>query len=561
MDFKIMSNFGQTKTIIMRLLYFLIFASIFYSCSTKEEVDLIIQNARIYSVDSNFNIYAALAVKNNKIVSIGSTQEIRSKYAAAEVHDLDEAVVFPGFIDAHCHFYGYGLAQEKYCDLSETESFDEVIAKVREHRSQNLDQTWILGRGWDQNDWDIQAFPVNQKLNELFPDIPVLLIRIDGHAALVNDKALNIAGFNIETEIKGGEIISKEGKLTGVLLDNAADILKALAPKPNDDLIQKSILRAQSDCFEVGLTAVVDAGLPFHLVRKIDQMQKQGILKMRMNIMLSPSKDNFEHYVNNGIYKTDRLIINSVKLYADGALGSRGACLLKPYSDDIHNHGFLIEDPAYYDSICKILYNAGYQVNTHAIGDSAVRMVLKTYAKYLQGNNDRRWRIEHAQVVSPSDFHFFGENAIIPAVNTTHATSDMYWADERLGDERIKTAYAYHQLLEQNNWLINGSDFPIESINPLYGFYAAVVRKDQNDWPEEGFQLKNSLSREEALKAMTIWAAKGSFVEHDRGSLEAGKYADFVVLDRDIMEVPESELYKVKVMFTYIDGQIVFQRD
>jgi predicted amidohydrolase YtcJ len=548
----------KIKLIMNKLYFYLVLISlIISSCKQQEEVDLIIYNTKIYSVDSAFNIYQAMAIRDGKIVALGTDMEIKHQYYAEDIQYLPESVVYPGFIDAHCHFYGYGLSKERYADLVGTSSFEDMLEQVKKYRASHPEQEWILGRGWDQNDWAVQDFPNNQLLNELYPDIPVLLIRIDGHAVLVNQKALDITGFNEQTKISGGDLLQKDGKLSGVLLDNAADAIKHLVPSPDDDLITKSLMHAQKDCFSVGLTGVMDAGLSYRLVQQIDKMQKEGALKMRMDVMLNPSKKNFETYIEDGIYKTDYLIINSVKLYADGALGSRGACLLEPYSDDIYNKGFLIEDPLYYDSICEILYKAGFQVNTHAIGDSAVRMVLKTYAKYLKGNNDRRWRIEHSQVVSPDDFHFFGDYSIIPAVNTTHATSDMYWAEERLGPTRIKTAYAYHQLLEQNGWLTNGSDFPVESINPLYGFYAAVARKDQNGWPKDAFQPENRLSREEALKAMTIWAAKGSFLENERGSLEPGKFADFVVLDRDIMEVPENELFDAKVELTFIDGKIV----
>jgi predicted amidohydrolase YtcJ len=532
------------------------------SCTTtpKEEADLLISRARIYTVDSAFHVYEAMAVRAGKILELGSDVDLKKKYKAKVYQEFNGSPIYPGFIDAHCHFYGYGLARERYADLVGTKSFEEVLQRVREYAETHPEQSWILGRGWDQNDWEKEEFPDNTRLNELFPAIPVLLIRIDGHAVLVNDKALELAGFSTETKISGGDLLQKDGKLTGVVLDNAADSLKALVPEADEALIRKALLRAQDDCFAVGLTAVVDAGLSNRLVHQIDEMQQEGSLKMRMDVMLNPSQKNFDEFVQKDIYKTDRLIVKSVKLYADGALGSRGACLLEPYSDDIHNHGFLIHNPQYYDSVCHLIYDAGYQANTHAIGDSAVRTVLKTYAKYLGGKNDRRWRIEHAQVVNPADFHYFGDYSIIPAVNTTHATSDMYWAGERLGPERIKTAYAYHQLLEENGWLTNGSDFPVESINPLFGFYAAVARKDQKGWPEQGFQAENRLSREEALKAMTIWAAKGSFVERERGSLEPGKFADFVVLQRDIMKIPEEELFKTTVLMTFINGELVYRQ-
>ncbi len=528
------------------------------SCQPKQSVDTILINGKIYTVDSQMSIVESIAIDKGKIIAIGSSEDIQSKYQTDNLIELNSAAVFPGLWDAHCHFYGYGLSQERYANLVGTTSFDDVLEKLAEYHSVHPNQSWILGRGWDQNDWTEKEFPTKDKLDQLYPDVPVLLIRIDGHAALVNSKALELAGFTTETEIFGGDLISNADGLTGVLLDNAADSLKHMAPKPNAELIIKSLLRAQDDCFAVGLTSVMDAGLSYELIQQIDALHKDGKLKMQIDAMLEASQKNFDTYVKDGPYISNRLIVNSVKLYADGALGSRGACLLSPYSDDIHNSGLLIHNVEYFDSICNILYKAGFQVNTHAIGDSAVRMVLKTYAKYLKGENDKRWRIEHAQVVSPIDFHYFGEYSIIPAVNTTHATSDMYWAEDRLGAERIKTAYAYKQLLAENNWCTNGSDFPIESINPLFGFYAAVARMDHKGYPKDGFQIENALTRQEALKAMTIWAAKGSFAENERGSIEVGKYADFVILDRDIMEVDQSEIYNTVVKATYIQGEKVF---
>lgn len=531
---------------------------ILVNCTSKQQADTILIDAKIYTVDSNMNIVEAMAIYQGKVIALGSNAEILAHYKSNNIKSIAGEVVFPGFWDAHCHFYGYGITQERYADFVGTKSFSEVLNRLKIYRQAHPDQAWILGRGWDQNDWEDQNFPTKLELDIEYPDVPVLLIRIDGHAALANSKALALAGFNEETVIQGGGLLKNESGLTGVLLDNAADFLKAMVPKPDNNLITKSLLKAQNDCFAVGLTSVVDAGLSFELVQQIDQLQQEGQLKMQVVAMLEPSQKNLDSYVKSGVYQTNLLTVNSVKLYADGALGSRGACLLEPYADQLHSHGFLINDPQYYDSICALLYEAGFQVNTHAIGDSAVRMVLKTYAKYLQGSNDKRWRIEHAQVVNPADFHYFAENNIIPAVNTTHATSDMYWAEERLGAERIKSAYAYKKLLDLNRWCTNGSDFPIESINPLFGFYAAVARKDHKAYPEDGFQMENALTREEALKAMTIWGAKGSFLEKEKGSLEIGKNADFVILDQDIMQVAELEILKTKVLETFMSGEKVF---
>ena len=531
----------------------------FSACkSNKQEVDLLIKNSKIYTVDEAFDVVEAMAIKNGKIIDIGSSAELENKYSATKIIDAKGKFIYPGFNDAHCHLYGYGITKLRYANLTGTKSWDEITEKMREFSEGNPSE-WILGRGWDQNDWADNEFPTNEKLNELFPNKPVLLTRIDGHAVIVNNKALELAGLDENTIIEGGQLLKKDGKLTGVLLDNAADLLKNLVTKPTETEIKKALEVANNDCIAVGLTSLTDAGLPNNIL-KILESQDTTTPKIRINAMISPSKENFEDYLDKDGIETGYLRIQSIKLYADGALGSRGACLLEPYSDDMGNHGLIINNAEYIDSICKLALLHNFQVNTHAIGDSGVRMVLKTYAKNLDIKNDRRWRVEHSQTVNPADFHYFGDYKIIPAVNTTHATSDMYWAEKRLGNERIKTAYAYEDLLKQNHWLTNGSDFPIESINPLLGFYAGVARQDVKGYPEGGFQIENALTREQAMRAMTIWAAKGAFMENEIGSLEICKKADFVILNEDLMNCELEIIPKIKVESTWINGVEVYIR-
>jgi hypothetical protein len=333
---------------------------------------------------------------------------------------------------------------------------------------------------------------------------------------------------------------------------------KAIPPPSLDEMVS-ALLTAQKDCFEVGLTTVTDAGVSKGTVLLMEDLQKSGDLKMRIYAMLDPSEENFSYFFPQGPTKTGKLTVSSVKLYIDGALGSRGALLLKPYSDDPENTGLQMAPAEYYDKICQRAYDAGFQVNTHAIGDSGNRIMLGTYAKYLKGDNDKRWRVEHAQIVNPEDIGYFGKFDIIPSVQSTHCTSDMYWADERLGDERLKHAYAYQDLLDQNGWLVNGTDFPVEDISPIKTFYAAVARQDAEGWPEGGFQMENAISREDALRSITIWPAKGSFEEDFKGSIEAGKVADFVILNEDIMQVENEDLLSVAVFATFVDGVEVFK--
>jgi predicted amidohydrolase YtcJ len=420
---------------------------------------------------------------------------------------------------------------------------------------------WLTGRGWDQNDWDIKEFPDKKELDRLFPDRPVLLARIDGHAAIANQKAMDMAGIRPGQEIAGGLIGVKEGTLTGLLIDNAVELVASKIPAASLQQLKRNLLRAQKNCFAFGLTTIDDCGLGYKTVELIDSLQQRQELKLRIFAMLSDAPENYAFLFRRGIIKKDFLHVRAFKVYADGALGSRGACLLEPYSDQKNWKGFLRSTPFHFDSVAALLHKKGFQMCTHAIGDSGNRLILKTYAKYLEQNNDRRWRIEHAQVVQENDFGFFGRYHIIPSVQPTHATSDMYWAGDRLGMQRLKGAYAYKQLLEENGWLPLGTDFPVEDLSPFKTFFAAVFRKDANGFPKEGFQMENGLSRRQALRGMTIWAARSNFEEQEKGSLEKGKFADFVILDKDIMTLPAREILLTSVLATYVGGEKVYSKN
>jgi predicted amidohydrolase YtcJ len=545
---------------IMRHLFFIAATVIcLTSCSQKQKVDLLVYNATIYTVDSSFSTAEAMTVKDGKIVEVGKTADLEKKYDVKEKLDAQGKFIYPGFIDAHAHFVGYGNSLQRV-NLVDTKSWDEVIERTTAFAKENPDG-WLLGRGWDQNDWDVKEFPTNDKLNELFPDRPVLLTRIDGHAAIANQKALELAGVKAGEKLTGGEVEVKGGNLTGILVDNAVGLVSSKIPAQTKEQFKEALLDAQANCFAVGLTTIDDCGEGFEVVEGIKAMQASGSLKMRLYVMLSDNKANYDYLEKTGIIKTDRLNVRSIKVYADGALGSRGACLLQPYSDKPGWSGFLLSSPAHFDSVANYIYQKGWQMCTHAIGDSGNRTMLTIYAKYLKGKNDLRWRIEHAQVVNQNDFNLFGENSIVPSVQPTHATSDMYWAGDRLGAERVKGAYAYKQLLDQNGWIPLGTDFPVEDISTFKTFYAAVVRKDAKGWPENGYQVENALTREQTLRGMTIWAAKANFEEKEKGSLEKGKFADFIMLDKDIMkEVPE-KLLEVKVLKTFLGGEKVYERN
>jgi len=528
-----------------------------FSCNAKEKADLLVYNATIYTVDSSFSTAEAMVVKDGKIIATGKMADLEESYSAKEKIDAAGKFIYPGFIDAHAHFVGYGMSL-RTVNLVGTNSWDEAIEKVKQFATENPDG-WITGRGWDQNDWDVKAFPTNDKLNELFPDRPVLLRRVDGHAAIANKAALDLAGIKPGDNLTGGEIEEMEGTLTGILIDNAIGLVGAKIPSSTDDQLKKGLLEAQANCFAMGLTTIDDCGLGFETVESIKKLQEAGELKMRLYVMLSDEKKNYDYATKTGMIKTDKLNVRSFKVYGDGALGSRGACLLEPYADKPGHYGFLLSNPAHFDSVANWIYDKGWQMCTHAIGDSGNRTMLNIYARYLKGKNDRRWRIEHAQIINRYDFNLFGANSIIPSVQPTHATSDMYWAGDRVGSVRITGAYAYKQLLNENGWLPLGTDFPVEDISTFKTFYAAVVRKDAKGWPENGYQMENALSREETLKGMTIWAAKSNFEENEKGSLEKEKFADFVILDADLMKVAPEKILDVKVLKTFLGGEKVYQ--
>lgn len=511
----------------------------FSSCN-KSKVDLIVHNAKIYTVDNQFSKARAFAIKDGKFVAIGSDKDILKYYDAAYALDAQGQSIYPGFIDGHCHFVGYGETKVRYADLNGCKSFDEVLERL-DKNNENNDSEWLLGRGWDQNLWEVKEFPNNTELHKRFPNKNVLITRVDGHAVLVSDNVLKLIGLYGKTgvDIKPG----------GILLDNAADMAKAIVPPLNNLQKINALKIAQRDCFKYGLTGVTDAGLDIKSIALIDSLQQQGVLKMKVNAMVNPDDETMDYFMKFGVIEKERLTIRSVKIYSDGALGSRGAKLLEPYSDAPETSGLLVENEDFYDHVCEKAYNAGYQVCCHAIGDGGVRMILNEYAKFLKGENELRWRIEHSQVVHPEDFALYKEYSIIPSIQATHCTSDMPWAEDRLGSERIKNAYDYKMLLAQNGWIINGTDFPIEHISPIKTFYSSVARKDLID---------NRLTREQALKSMTIWAAKGYFAEGRKGSIEVGKEADFVILSDDIMTIEDEKLPEVKVVNTFINGEMVY---
>ncbi|WP_428740784.1 amidohydrolase [Tenacibaculum sp.] len=525
--------------------------SLLFSCKPQEKVDAIVINAKVYTVNANSDKVESFAIKGGKFIAVGNNKEIQEKYTATNLIDAKDNPVYPGFIDTHCHFYGLGLQQQKV-DLVGTESYDDVLQRLIDFQKEK-NTSYITGRGWDQNDWEIKEFPTKEKLDSIFPSIPVAITRIDGHAMLVNQTAIDLAGITLDSKIEGGEFIKKDGKLTGVIIDNAMNFVNI--PKPSKQAQIQALKDAEKICFNLGLTTVDDAGLDKEVIELIDSLQQSGDLKMRVYAMISNYPANLDYYLNKGIVKTDRLNVRSVKVYADGALGSRGAALKDEYSDKKGHFGALVNSYENLQKVAKRIADSEYQMNTHAIGDSANYVMLKTYNEVLKNKNDRRWRIEHAQIVDVKDFDLFKN--VLPSIQPTHATSDMYWAEDRVGSERIKGAYAYNDLLKEYGKVALGTDFPIEHVSPIYTFYAATIRKDLKGYPENGYQMNNALSREDALKGMTIWNAYANFEENEKGSIEVGKLADFIILDKDIMTVDGKEIPKTKVLATYVNGKKV----
>ena len=533
------------------------------SCNFKsQKADLILHNAVALSCDGSDqkSVSMAIAITDGIIVAKGPERAILNSFTSDKKINLKQAVIYPGFIDAHAHFTGYALSLQTV-DLVGTTSYQDVLNRTQAYALSHS-TGWITGRGWDQTDWETPTFPTLTLLDELFPLRPVAIRRIDGHALLANSAALKLAGLSKVCSIKGGEMLSfEDGTPTGILIDGAADSLLSVIPSIDRETKIKALQEAEQHLFSRGLTSVVDAGLDVSDIQLIDSLQKAGALSIRVVAMASGIYPNLDSTFAIGPQSSDRLIARSIKFYMDGSLGSRGAALLEPYSDRPSHSGFIFQDPDEFYNTLLQADELGFQVATHCIGDSAVRNVLNIYNKVLGGHNDKRWRIEHAQVVAPSDLPLFASASIIPSVQPTHATSDMYWAGQRLGRNRIRSAYTYRDLEGVLGMLPLGTDMPVEDIDPIKTFYAATIRKDAKGYPENGYHIDQSLSRESALHGMTIWAAIANFQDESVGSIEVGKWADLVILDRNLLTAPTETLLDTKILRTFVSGIETYNSD
>lgn len=532
--------------------------SIALSACQKKQVDAeqLLFNGQVHSLNENDQLYEAVAINKGEIIAVGRADSLRDRFDFAEEFDLKGRHIYPSFNDAHAHFVGYAEGLLKV-NLLGTKSAEEVIARCQTFAATQA-QAFIVGRGWDQNDWPEKSFPDKAILDSVFPQTPVVLKRIDGHAAWVNQAALDYAGITAETSVEGGKILLQDGQPSGILIDNAVNLVKLPEMKRSEKA--RAILQAQDSVFKYGLASLTDAGLGRSDIELLDSLQQAGALKLRINAMVRDDSASLAYFLKNGAIEKPRLRVKSAKYYLDGALGSRGALLIDPYADDPANYGLQLIPTDYFRRQCERMLEAGWQVCVHAIGDSANRLAVRVMADVLQAERDRRWRIEHAQIVRPIDVAAMAEYNIIPSVQPTHATSDMYWAEARLG-ERIKYAYPYGNLWKACSGLPLGTDFPVEAIDPLRTYRAAVFRQDDRGFPEGGFLPKQKLSPFQALRGMTYYGAEASFEEDKKGLIAPGYYADLVIFDKAIEDCSLAEINRLRPLALLINGETVLASD
>ena len=534
--------------------------------ATAPRPDLVIVNARIYTVDNARPMASALAVRDGRIVFVGSDAEARVLARnTTRVVDLRGRIVIPGMVDAHAHLLGLATSLRNVL-LAGSSSYDEVIRRVTERTRATKPGEWVQGRGWDQNIWPDKNFPTHEPLSRATPNNPVVLGRVDGHAILANAMAMRLAGITSATkDPEGGKIVRlPNGDPSGVFVDNATGLVSSKIPSASDATLRDATLAAIAHANRWGLTGIHDAGEPRRAIEIFESLARQGRFNLRNYVMVSDNAGDIRHYTSrgprNGLYG-GRIWVRAIKAYADGAMGSRGAALLAAYSDDPGNVGLLVSQPAHLQQIAELGLRTGFQVSIHAIGDRGNRVALDAFAAALRAvpRADHRFRIEHAQLISPPDIPRFSQLGVIPSMQGSHQTSDMRWAETRVGPQRIRGAYAWRALLNTGVVIPNGSDFPVEHVNPLISFHAAVTRQDATNWPAGGWYPDQVMTRDEALRSMTIWPAYAAFQEKEMGSLTPGKYADFVVLDRDIMQVAPTEILGTRVLATYLGGKIVYE--
>ncbi|MFP6585044.1 MAG: amidohydrolase [Candidatus Hydrogenedentota bacterium] len=559
----------------MARLFFVALLTLGLNCSSaiaQFEASFVLLNGKIYTGNEKGDVVKAIHIHKGKIAAVGSNEAMLGRVKpGTRVVELQGRTVLPGFIDSHGHLLNLGLSLMNL-DLVGTSIYEEIVGRVAEAVENRKPGEWIIGRGWDQNDWAEKAFPSHGALSAISPNNPVLLTRIDGHASLVNAEAMRRAGLTIDTaDPDGGRIMrDSEGVPTGVLIDRASGLVSTKVPAPDSQTKKRAIRMAIDHCTAKGLTSIHDAGVTRETVDLYKEAIDSNRFNFRVYAMLRAQKfDDFESFttfLNQKPligYGNDQLTVRSVKVVADGALGSRGAALFDAYTDEPGNKGLLITDLAQLTLISNIALSKGYQVNAHAIGDLANNAVLTAYATAFKRKNGSkyRFRIEHAQIMRPEDIEWMGKLGVIASIQATHATSDMPWVEERVGAERIQGAYAWRTMIDDDVRIANGSDFPVENANPLWGFYAAITRADHEGNPAGGWRADQALTREEALHSFTLGGAYAAFEEDIKGSLEAGKWADLVILSKDIMTIPAAEILEIEVLLTLIGGKVVHRTE
>lgn len=538
------------------LLFSFICVLFLHSCMKGEHVDLIIHNAQVHVMDDDMSVEEAIAISDGKIIEVGPERQILNKYRSDETIDALGKDVYPGFTDAHGHIFAYAN-QKMSVDLVGCKSMNEVIYRCEKYLSLT-GKKFIVGRGWDQTMFSNKEMPDYKVLSKKFKNIPVCLYRIDGHAALINKFLINKAGISKYSAVNGGEVQLINGEPSGILLDNAMKLVEEFLPKFTNSEWSEKILEVQQELFQYGVTGVHEAGIEFEQISILKNLIEKNKLKLNVYAMLLPTEKNKAFAHKNGPYNFRNLTIRSFKVYADGALGSRGALLKEKYADDEHTNGLLLTPISEIKGISEFCLNNGYQMNTHGIGDSAISIILDVCKLAYQVKKDHRFRVEHAQVVNPNDFRKFADYAVFPSVQPTHAVSDCRWVENRLGTNGMSGAYAYRSLLNQFGMLAIGTDFPVEATNPFLTIHAAVKRKNKQNEPKNGFFMQEALSLDEVLKGMTIWAAFSEFSESKRGSLEKGKEATLVIFDKPVVA---SDLFIENFAWkTFIGGRKVYEQ-
>jgi predicted amidohydrolase YtcJ len=534
-----------------------------------DDVDLLLTNGNVYTSTEKQPKAEAVAVKANRIVFVGSNEDAK-KFHTAKIIDLRGSTVVPGFTDSHCHIFGIG-EREMGLNLEGTNSLEDFLARVKERIDKTGPGKWITGRGWIETFWKPPQFPMRQDLDEIAPNNPVFLERADGHASIANSAALKIARINRNTpDPFGGQILKKNGEPNGMLLDKAQDLVAKNIPKATQAEREEALLRGIDREVKLGWCEIQNAGSHKEDIDLIRNAFEAGKIKIRfVNAVYGPGQDaqNFLQEGSTVNAFDHHFTQRTIKVLFDGALGSRGAALLKPYSDAPDTSGFLREKPEDLGPMFKEALRRGIQIETHAIGDRGNRLILDLYEQAFRAvpANERktrepRWRIEHAQIVGPADIPRFAKLGVIPSMQPSHAISDLFFAPARLGTDRLVGAYAWQSFLKSGCIIAGGSDAPVECGEPMIEFYAAVARKSEKGESGTGWHLEQAVSREDALKMFTTWSAYAAFEEKDKGSIEVGKLADFTVLSRDIMKIPEAEILETQNEMTVIGGEIIYSR-